>query len=41
MGRAANVKLQAAHLFVGASPNYIKTTDEVLVHATASLRNHE
>jgi hypothetical protein len=41
MDRAANAHLQAAHLFAGASPNCIKTTDEVLVHATAFLGTHE
>ena len=41
MERAANVHLQVAHLLVGASPTFIKTTDEVLVHATTSLGSHE
>ena len=41
MDRAANAHLQAAHLFAGASPNCIKTSDEVLVHATAFLGTHE
>ena len=38
---AANAHLKAAHLFMTASPNRIKTTDEILVHAPASLGSCE
>jgi len=38
---AAYAALQAAHLFVAASPNCIKTTDEVSVHAPASFGSYE
>jgi len=38
---AANAHLKAAHLFMTASPNRIKTTDEILVHAPGSLGSYE